>query len=445
AATDSVMRIADAAHWGARVSEVRLTLPRATPRGEVLLRGARIITMDGDKVLEHGDVLVRGGRIAGVAPSIDAPAARVIDVSGKTIMPGIVDTHAHPQTGRELAPEQEWSIASNLAYGVTTTRNPAGSRWNVAWGELIDAGKMVGSRIYATGVALNTNNAPITSFADALAVVRRYKHQGVHSLKQYLQPRRVQRQWLLEAARQEGLPITNESSGDLRIEMTMAVDGFTGLEHTTGQGPFRKDVVTLLADSRIAWTPALVVGYGAPGGDSYWRAGTDLERDPKTAFFTPTDLLTRGARRRPMIVEEDYNFPSLARDVRDVVRAGGLAGLGSHGQQDGIGAHWELWMLQSGDMTPMEALRIATILGAKSLGFDRDLGSIEVGKLADLIVLNSNPITDIKKSTDILYVMKNGELFEATTLNRIWPTPRAFPKPHWVGEREELEALRRQE
>ena len=82
------------------------------------------------------------------------------------------------------------------------------------------------------------------------------------------------------------------------------------------------------------------------------------------AYFTPSDLLTRQARRRPIIVEEDYNFPAIARGVRDIVRAGGRAGLGSHGQQDGIGAHWELWMLQSGDMTPMEAL---TRLGATPL------------------------------------------------------------------------------
>ena len=142
-----------------------------------------------------------------------------------------------------------------------------------------------------------------------------------------------------------------------------------------------------------------------------------------------------------MIVEEDYNFPEIARGVRDVVRAGGLAGLGSHGQHDGIAAHWELWMLQSGDMTPMEALRIATIIGAESIGFADDLGSLVPGKLADLIVLDSNPLDDIRNSTDLRYVMKNGELFEASTLDRVWPSPRAFPKPYWVREREALEAL----
>jgi imidazolonepropionase-like amidohydrolase len=423
---------------------VSLAVPRATPQGSVLLRGARLVTMRGDEVIERGDVLITNNRIAQVGPGLTPPSgARVIDVSGKTIIPGLVDVHAHPRTGREMAPDQEWSIASNLAYGVTTTRNPSGTRWNVAWGELIDAGEMVGARIYATGFPLTSNNTPVRSYQDALNVVRRYKAQGVNSLKQYLQPRRIQRQWILQAAMAEGINATNEGAADLKADITMAIDGYTAIEHSIGQVPLYKDVVTVMADARIAYTPTLVVAYGAPAGDGYWRARTDLDKDPKTAFFTPAEVLTRQARRRPIIVEEDYNFPAIARGVRDIVRAGGKAGLGSHGQQDGIGAHWELWMLQSGDMTPMEALRIGTILGAESIGYGKDLGSIEAGKLADLVVLNSNPLDNIRNSTDIQYVVKDGEVYEGATLHRVWPSAKAFPKPYWVREREALEALRR--
>ncbi len=444
APTDSVMKYAESATWGTRRATIALTVPRATPQGSVLLRGARIVTMKGDEVLERGDVLVTNNRIAQVGANLAAPqGARVIDVAGKTIIPGLVDVHAHPKTGREMAPDQEWSIASNLAYGVTTTRNPSGTRWNVAWGELIDAGEMVGSRIFATGFPLTSNNASIKSYEDALKVVRRYKGQGVNSLKQYLQPRRIQRQWVLQAALAENINATNEGAGDLKADITMAIDGYTALEHSIGQVPLYKDVVTVLADSRIAYTPTLVVAYGAPAGDTYWRARMDLDKDPKTSYFTPTELLTRQARRRPLVIEEDYNFAAIARGVRDVVRAGGRAGLGSHGQQDGIGAHWELWMLQQGDMTPMEVLRIATILGAESIGYGADLGSIEAGKLADLLVLNSNPLENIRNSNDILYVMKNGELYEGDTLDRIWPTAKKFPKPFWVRDREALEALRK--
>lgn len=442
AGRDAVMASADTADWTIAHQPVDLQLSRATPRGQVLLRGARILTMDGDRVLERGDILVRDNRIAAVGEALEAPAGtQVIDVTGATIMPGIVDTHAHPKTGAEMAPEQEWSIAANLAYGVTTTRNPSGSRWNVAWSELIDAGQMVGSRVYATGPPLTTNQVPMSSYDDALNVVRRYKAQGVHSLKQYLQPRRIQRQWILQAAHAEGINTTNEGAADLKMDITMAMDGFTAIEHSIGQVPLYKDVVTLFADSKIAYTPTLGVAYGAPAGDGFFRARTDLTADPKASYFIPSELLARQARRRPMIVEEDYNFDEIARGVRDIVRAGGIAGLGSHGQQDGPAAHWELWMLQSGDMTEMEALRIATILGAEAIGFADDLGSIEVGKLADLIVLDSNPLDDIRNSMDIRYVMKNGELYEGETLDRIWPSPRPFPVPYWVRERQALEAL----
>jgi imidazolonepropionase-like amidohydrolase/Tol biopolymer transport system component len=442
AGRDAVMASDSAGDWVISRAEVRLRVPRAAPEGELLLRGGRVITMNGDEVLEGGDVLVRNNRIAAVGVGLEVPeGARVLDLTGSTIIPGIVDTHAHPKTGAEMAPEQEWSIAANLAYGVTTTRNPSGSRWNVAWGELVEAGKMVGSRMFATGFPLTSNTVPISSYEDALNVVRRYKGQGVNSIKQYLQPRRIQRQWVLQAALAEGINTTNEGAADLKMDITMAMDGFTAIEHSIGQVPLYRDVVTLFADSKIAYTPTLGVAYGAPAGDTYFRARTELDEDPKAAYFTPSEFLTRRARRRPIIVEEDYNFDEIARGVRDIVRAGGIAGLGSHGQQDGPAAHWELWMLQSGDMTNMEALRIATILGAESIGYGDDLGSIEAGKLADLVVLAANPLDDIRNSIDIRYVMKNGELFEGDTLDRIWPTPRPFPTPHWVREKAELEGL----
>lgn len=443
AATSAILASADTATWGVTRSEVKLTVDREVPKGRVLLRGARIVTMKGDEVIGRGDILIENNRIAQVGSSVRAPAGtRIIDVSGSTIIPGLVDVHAHPKTGRELAQDQEWSIASNLAYGVTTTRNPSGSRWNVAWSELVEAGEMVGSRIYATGFPLTSNNVPIKSYDDALHVVRRYKNQGVNSLKQYLQPRRIQRQWVLQAAMAEHMNATNEGAADLKADIAMAMDGYTGLEHSIGQVPLYKDVVTVLADAKITYTPTLVVAYGGPAGDTYWRARTDLERDAKTAYFTPADILYRQARRRPLIVDEDYITADIARGVRDIVRAGGRAGLGSHGQQDGIGAHWELWMLQSGGMTPMEALRIATIFGAESIGYGTDLGSIEPGKLADLVVLNRNPLTDIKASTDIRLVVKNGEVYEGSSLNRIWPSPRPFPKPYWVKDKEELGKVR---
>jgi cytosine/adenosine deaminase-related metal-dependent hydrolase len=90
----------------------------------------------------------------------------------------------------------------------------------------------------------------------------------------------------------------------------------------------------------------------------------------------------------------------------------------------------------------MEVLKVSTIIGAESIGFERDMGSIEAGKLADLVVLNANPLDDIRNTNDIRYVIKNGFVYEGNTLDEVWPTPRPFPKPYWLLEDEALERLR---
>jgi imidazolonepropionase-like amidohydrolase len=115
--------------------------------------------------------------------------------------------------------------------------------------------------------------------------------------------------------------------------------------------------------------------------------------------------------------------------------------LGSHGEQQGIGAHWELWMLQSGGMTPWQALYSATMNGAESIGLEKQIGSLEPGKLADLLVLNSNPLDDIRNSRDMEYVVKNGVVYSADTLDEVWPTEKKFPEFFWKKDDAELTAL----
>jgi imidazolonepropionase-like amidohydrolase len=426
--------------------EISLSVPRYIPQGRLYLEGARIITMRGEEVIPEGDILIENNRIAAVGPSssMDAPSdARVVDVRGKTIVPGFVDVHAHPSTGAAIAPDEGWNIANHLAYGVTTTRNPSGSRGSFWWAELIEAGEMVGSRVYATANPLTHTGTPIRSYEDALHVARRYDTQGAHSLKQYLQPRRIQRQWLRMAAEEVQINITNEGAADFKADFTMALDGFTAFEHSLGVVPLYKDAIEIFAQTGITYTPTLIVAYGGPAGEGYWRTHWNMHDDEKLRRFTPHASLDAEWRRKEVIVDEDYIFPLIAQGVRDIVRAGGRAGLGSHGNQAGMGAQWEIWMLASGGMTPMEVLQVVTIHGAESIGFERDLGSLEPGKLADLLVLDANPLDDIRNTNAIRYVIKNGVMHDGDTLDELWPRQRAFPKFPWTIEDEAFERLRR--
>lgn len=431
--------------WKPETFSIALQVPRDIPQGALYLRGARLVTMKGEEIIERGDVLIENNRIKAIGPSSEmhAPAgAKVIDVRGKTIMPGFVDIHSHLRTERPEMTEEEWSYAANLAYGVTTTRDPSiESNTVFAQGELVSAGDLIGPRIYSTGTAITTEAASLTSLEETENLVKRYKAHGADSLKEYMQPRRIERQWLAMAAAKEGVNITAEGGGDLKTDLTMVLDGYTGVEHGLPVVPIYKDVIQLEAQAGTTYTPTLIVSYGGEFGQFYWRQRMDIHADPKVMRFTPHEQVDSVARRRVLLFDEEYTFPLMAQGAAGIVRGGGHVALGSHGEQQGIGAHWELWMLQSGGMTPWQTLYCATMNGAESIGLEKQVGSLEPGKLADLLVLNSNPIDDIHNSRDLLYVIKNGNVYLADTLNEIWPQKRTFKPFYWIKDDDELRGV----
>jgi hypothetical protein len=128
---------------------------------------------------------------------------------------------------------------------------------------------------------------------------------------------------------------------------------------------------------------------------------------------------------------EEQVFPKHAKTMNDLVQAGGLAGIGSHGEFQGLGYHWEMWAMQSGGMKPFDVLRVATILGATGLGLDKDLGSLKTGKLADFVILDKNPLDNIRNTNSVVYVMKNGRLYDGNTCNEIYPAQRTLDKSEW--------------
>lgn len=417
--------------------DVRLMVPRRIPSGSVALTGGRIITLRDGEVIEDGTLVVRGSRIACVGTCSTEGVDQVIDVRGKTLIPGFIDMHAHHhRETREVFGTKNFETAVYLAYGVTA--NLDNSMWHrniFPVAEMVAAGLLPGPRTYSSGPPLYAGDSfrqnEITSFAVAEQNVKRLKSWGAVSLKQYQQPRRDQRQWVAEAGRTHGFMVTAEG-GDLEYDLSMIMDGHTGWEHPLGYLPLYADVTRFMGAAEAVYSVTFGVGMG-PWNENYWWGVGEYATDEKLLRWLPWRTLIPHARRRPLRPETDYSFPILAEAVKDVIAAGGHGAIGAHGQAHGIGPHWEVWMAASA-MGPMGALELASREGAHFLGVQQDLGSLEVGKLADLMVLHSNPLENIRNTTDILYVMQGGILHDAETLDEIWPERRPYGARPWVDE-----------
>jgi len=420
--------------YEARRVDVAIVVPKDKPSGTVVLRGARLVTMRGSEVIPSGDIVVRDNRIVAVGPSgtVAVPTgARVVDVAGKTILPGYVDIHAHTWVAWGVHRTQVSQFMAQLAYGVTTQRDPQTSSEDiVTYADRMEVGQLIGPRLYSTGPGVfSVDN--IRSLAEARDVLRRYAdHFNTQTIKQYMAGDRKVRQWVIMAARELGLTTTTEGGSNFTMNLTLMQDGYPGLEHSLPISPFYRDVVQLTAFSGITYTPTLIVAYGGPSGFGYYLTRTNVDLEPRLRRFTPHDELDKW-KVREFQRDDQYVHPLHARQLTKVVEAGGRVGLGSHGELQGLGTHWELWMMASGGMAPHDALRAATLHSADAIGLAGDLGSLEVGKLADLQVLDRNPLEQLEYTNSIRYVMKNGRLYDAATLDELWPRQRPLPTQWW--------------
>ncbi len=398
------------------------------PKTTFALVGARIVTMKGDEVIEDGVIVVDGDRIKAVGKrgTLAVPGgATTIDVSGKTIIPGLVDVHAHGSQGESgITPQQNWLHYAMLTFGVTTVHDPSNNTSEIfAAAELARAGDIVAPRIFSTGTILYGADAPFTakvgSLDDARSHLRRLKAVGAFSVKSYNQPRRNQRQQVLAAARELDMMVVPEGGSTLHHNMNMIVDGHTGVEHAVPIAHGYDDLEQLWSGTEVGYTPTMGVGYGGLGGELYWYAHTDVFEHPKMRAFVPPHAYEPRSRRRPTASKGDWNHFEIARLCKRLLDAGVKVNLGAHGQREGLAAHWELWMFVQGGMSSLEALRAVTLNGAHYIGMDADLGSLEPGKLADLVVIDGDPLKNIRDSDKITHTMIGGRLFEAGTMQEV--------------------------
>ena len=378
------------------------------------------------------------GRIACVGDCVWTDEDREIDLSGKTIVPGFIDMHAHhhrDHTG--VFPRRNWEAGVYLAYGMTTTLDNSQWSQNVfAAAELVEAGEMVGPRMYSTGDPMYNGDGSrqndIRSYQDAEDNVERLTSWGATAIKSYMQPRRDQRQWIADISRERKLMLTGEG-GSLVYNVGLILDGQTAWEHPLTYVPLYEDAAKFFGRTKTVYSITFVVGGPSVWNEEYFWQETANWEDPKQQRWLPWRMLIPHTRRRPLRPDTDYSFPLLAQGLQDIVDEGGSGAIGAHGQHHGIGSHWEIWMAEVA-MGAEGALDLATRQGAAFLGLEHELGTVEDGKLADLVVLNRNPLDDIRATADIHLVVKDGRIYDGDTLDEIWPDARPYGGYPWLQE-----------
>ena len=419
--------------------------------GEVFaFTGARLVTMNDaeskQEVIEDGVLVVDGNTIKAIGASGDVaiPAnARVIDAGGKTIVPGYVDVHAHVNHFTSgVVPQQNWAYYTNLAFGVTTTHDPSATTETVfSQAELVEAGAMVGPRIFSTGTILygadGDFKAVVNSLDDARAHLRRMQANGAFSVKSYNQPRRDQHQQINQAARELGMLVVEEGGSTFNHNMPMILDGVTSIEHNIPVAPLYADVINLWKETDVRNTPTLVVSYGGLSGEYWWYARDNVWEDKKLNRFFPRETLDARSIRRETAPDWDYYHIEVAKAAKKLRDAGIKISTGGHGQLQGLSLNWETWMLTQGGFSNFEALRAATIDGADMIGLSRQIGSLTPGKRADFVVLNSNPLENIRATIDTRYVAVNGRVFDVDAdMAEVGGKGRQAPQFYWQRHHE---------
>jgi len=424
---------------GVEAFQAEVDVPRDIPHDALVLRGATVISMKGDEVVPDADLVIFDNRIAALGPrgSVAIPPGAIIrDVSGRFIAPGFVDVHDHfGEVRRGLLDTDDWAMRATLAYGVTTSFDPSTLSIDMlAYQDLLDADAMLGPRLYSTATAVFSFN-DFQSLQETRDVLTRYvDFYRTHNLKEYRTGDRRVRQWVAMAAAELGLMPTTEGAVDMKLDLTQVQDGYSGNEHSLSAVPLYKDVVQLFAQSKVSYDLTLEISHGGPPAGESFIAATQPLADPKLMHFYPRYIAEKLFSRVHWVDPQESVYPQTAASIAKIQRAGGVVGIGSHGNYPGIGYDWELLAMASGGMTPREVLKAATMGSAETIGHAGEIGSLEPGKFADLVILAKDPLADVANDGSVVQVMKNGRLYDAATLDEVWPRQRPAPTPWFASD-----------
>jgi len=420
-------------------NDISFTYDIDKPATTIVFKNLRVLTMNKDKdILEGVSILVRNNKIISVGDNVRIPkSAKVYDMEGRTVMPGMFDAHGHygsPISALNVIEQNLYGLKANLAYGVTTMYDVYGTTQKDFWvSDMLRKGDIDGPRIFSVGDPIFVTKyrtkmyRPIKTLSDALEHVQFNKDHGATAVKDYSNHNRIARQHLVEASRQLGINIVSESFSNPQMNLTQLVDGFTGLEHTMGLEPIYEDVIKLLKSTSLGITPTLVVVYNGPSGETYFHQTERLWEDMKLLnFFKKEDLIR--LRRPAHYWPDDHYTAQMGITLKKLYDRGINMHMGAHGQMMGLGAHWEMELFTHGSFTNYDAIEIATINGFKHHGLDHILGSIEPGKLADFVIMQKNPLENIRNTRSIEYVVKNGVVYSGKDASRVFPSPKPSEK-----------------